>query len=221
MRFSFFIRNERGLTLLELLASLLLTAVILGGGLAFWWSLQTSTDMVAASQRQEASIRWTAKQFHHLISEASAAVLVTREEIRLRIGQQYRAVLHDSAAEEWRVYGFKLTPGNADSSGLSEEEALNKLASTSVTLASHPERYEYMYSLADNMANPPRIRIIQLPDGSKVDSTALPAIAKAGSLLEAELDFHTVIRDSMGRPALAPGNPQARYTMTAKLMRDK
>ncbi|MFD3272247.1 prepilin-type N-terminal cleavage/methylation domain-containing protein [Paenibacillus dendritiformis] len=218
MPLSSFIRNERGLTLLELMASLLLTAVILGGGLAFWWSLQTNTNMVAASQRQEASIRWTAKQFHHLISEASTAVLVTQEEIRLRVGQKYRAVLHDSAAGEWRVYSFPLP---TDRSDLSEEEVLNRLASTSITLASHPERYEYMYSLADNMANPPRIRIIQLPDGSKTDSTALPAIAKAGSLLEAELDFHSVIRDSMGRPVLAQGDPQARYTITAKLMQDR
>ncbi|NGP57995.1 prepilin-type cleavage/methylation domain-containing protein [Paenibacillus thiaminolyticus] len=218
MPLSSFIRNERGLTLLELMASLLLTAVILGGGLAFWWSLQTNTNMVAASQRQEASIRWTAKQFHHLISEASAAVLVTREELRLRVGQQYRAVLHDSAAEEWRVYSFTLPSG---SSNITENDALNRLASTSVTLASNPERYEYIYSLADNMADPPRIRIIQLPDGSKADSAALPAIAKAGSLLEAELDFHSVIRDSMGRPVLDQGDPQARYTITAKLMRDR
>lgn len=218
MPLSSFIRNERGLTLLELMASLLLTAVILGGGLAFWWSLQTNTNMVAASQRQEASIRWTAKQFHHLISEASAAILVTQEEIRLRVGQQYRAVLHDSGREEWLVYSFTLP---TDRSDLSEEEVLNRLASTCITLASHPERYEYMYSLADNMANPPRIRIIQLPDGSKTDSTALPAIAKAGSLLEAELDFYTVIRDSMGRPVLSHGDPQARYTITAKLMQDR
>ncbi|WP_237728733.1 prepilin-type N-terminal cleavage/methylation domain-containing protein [Paenibacillus sp. OSY-SE] len=211
------IRNERGLTLLELMAALLITSVILGGALTFWWSLQTNSNMVTAAQMQETSVRWTSKQFHHLISEASLAALSSPQEIRLRVGKDYRAIIHHSSTEEWNVYSFSI-PSASD---LTDEEVMVKLADTSVTLKSHPDRYRYLYSLAHSMPAAPLIRIIQLPDGTSVNTAEFPAIAQAGSLLEAVLEFQSISRDSMGRPELTSGNANSRYTITAKLMKDR
>ncbi|MCY9516079.1 PilW family protein [Paenibacillus apiarius] len=215
MRIQSCIRNERGLTLLELMAALLITSVILGGALSFWWSLQTNSNMTAAAQMQETSVRWTSKQFHHLISEASLAALVSPQEIRLRVGNDYRAIIHHSSKEEWNVYSFSVPPG------LSDEAAISQLAAASVTFESNPDRYRYQYSLAHDMPAAPRIRIVQLPDGTAVNTATLPAIAQAGSLLEAELEFQSIGRDSMGRPELTSGNASSRYTLTAKLMKDR
>lgn len=108
------LRNQKGLTLVELMAALAIGVVLLGIAAA----VLSSTLHLFSSQTQRFADQSTMKRtMNTLASELSNATQVVyfpdRGELRFHTGLQYKAVVFDADAERLTIYRFSESGGAA------------------------------------------------------------------------------------------------------------
>ncbi len=188
------IRNERGLTLLELLAAMTIGAVVLGTAMLLMGSLNHLYMTSTQNYQDNTDIKRTLRTISARLADSNAAAAANGgTELRFRSGDSMQAVVFDAASRTLTVFTFNGTKSQFDSPSLSR--------------TSNPELYANPYVLAEH------VRGMRVSAGGSA-WTAGPAAT--GQLLQVEIRFERKRIDARGRQEAY----EAPKTITVKLLED-
>lgn len=171
--------NERGLTLVEVLAAITISVFILGTASLLLFSVLRLSNSSAAAYHGDMTVRTTLQQWSKLVSESCAAVYIpAQQELRVRRGGEYYSfVLTGSTFRRFRY----TNDGNASNDG-------QDFADASVSVATHPLKYTEPLLLSE------QARSVRYFAGNTDTSLPSPSVYGSGGLIRAEFTFRTVNR---------------------------
>jgi len=192
-------RNEKGATLIELMAALLVSSVIFGAAAALYTSVHHLWKQDSQKFADDSANRYTVNTINKQLTETSAAAAFENE-LRMKLGPGDAPVVslvHDPATGELALYQF------GDSS---------KFADGSVSLTADPALYTARRLLSDD--------VLSLSFYSReTDGTLIPLTGRTvsgGTLIHYNISFATgFVTAGGGRETRAKS-----FSGTAKLIQD-
>jgi len=160
-------RDQRGMTLTELLASLTLMFVVLAAAFSVYLAIRGATQSGMERYMDKSAVDAVMNRLTAELSDATT-VFVSADggELRAFNGFAARAIVHDGARKRLILYDFSAGPGNIP---FVKENATD----ASISRESHPALY------ANPRELPAAVSRIQLFDGPESDADREPIIGEA------------------------------------------
>jgi prepilin-type N-terminal cleavage/methylation domain-containing protein len=151
-------RNERGLTLIELLAAIAISTVILGASVMLFTSVSQMFNDKVQNYTDEAGAELALNTIVKELSGASAVIHLPGadvDELRWKSDtsqNHYRSLIYTSGSNQLILYDF--TGSDAD------------FKETTVNQATHPEKYTRPQPLANHVINVPEYKNLSPSDSN-------------------------------------------------------
>lgn len=204
------IRQENGMSLIEVLAVIVITSMIVGTAIALLYTIQTTANVSTKQEMQQTSVRWTTKQLQNELTKATYAVFVSSSEARFLFGNKMKALIFDPTKLTWTWYEYHATPASTD------EQIKLAMNDTTYSLATTPDIYTFDYELSDSITTSP-IWTIKASTGD-TPIVSYPKELPSSALLGVNLQFTGVRSDSLGRPVIISDDKATQVQMTIKLL---
>jgi prepilin-type N-terminal cleavage/methylation domain-containing protein len=170
-------RNERGLTLIELLAALAISTLIIGASVMLFTSVNQMFNDKAQNFTDESQAELAINTIAKELSGASAVIYFnSRNELRIKsaIGQnRYYSLIYSSGNKHLTLYDF--AGPDAD------------FLDPAISISSNAGKYTRARQLAQNMGDPPKYRWMK--SDYTLDHLTANTVYRGGELLELTLRF--------------------------------
>lgn|GEM_PF-2647787 len=134
-----YLRNEKGVTLTELLAALMISAMVLGGAMLALWQINQLFQSSTEGYLHRSEMKRVSSVFSTRLADSSTAVYISAaDELRMLSGGKRQAVVFDRNSGTLSVYDF-----NGD---------VTQFESTAVSRAALPELYEQAQVVAESIS---------------------------------------------------------------------
>ena len=161
-------RNERGLTLIELLASITIGTMLLGVAAMLLSSVLHLSDSESRTFRDRSAAKYAMTTLATQLADSTQAVYYAgNSELRYKMGNGYKAVVFDSVSRTLAIYDFSSDGDAANDAAQFANGAISIAANRSLytnPITLHKAVVSVNYKQADGKSVPP----VMLKDGQLI-----------------------------------------------------